>query len=65
MPRKKRFTDTLRDKKKPDKITAELGISEDKRLRRLGINPDGDPVAIMMQLQEMRSEYEDKKKSGE
>jgi hypothetical protein len=36
----------------------DLDIAEDKRLRRLGINPAGDPVDIMIQLCMKQEELE-------
>ena len=37
-------------------------IFEDRRLVRLGIDPEGDPVDIMLKLRQMREELHNKDK---
>lgn len=63
MSKKKKFTDKLTKENRPfDEETVALEISEDKRLNRLGIDPDGDPVDIMEALYQKHEALEKKKK---
>jgi hypothetical protein len=42
-----------------------LEISEDRRLNRLGIGPDGDPVDIMLEVRRQAQELHEQQKSPE
>ena len=39
-----------------------LEIAEDKRLLRLGINPDSDPIQIMLQVSRLAKAFNDEAK---
>jgi hypothetical protein len=38
---------------------AQFEVSEDKRLREMGIDPDGDQAEIMLMMEAMLDELED------
>jgi hypothetical protein len=42
-----------------DEELAQLEVSEDKRLREMGIDPDGDQTEIMLMMEAMLDELED------
>jgi hypothetical protein len=42
-----------------DEDLAQFEVSEDKRLREMGIDPDGDQAEIMLMMEAMLEEFED------
>jgi hypothetical protein len=42
-----------------DEELAQFEVSEDKRLREMGIDPDGDQCEIMLMMEAMLDEFED------
>jgi hypothetical protein len=42
-----------------DEDLAQFEVSEDKRLREMGIDPDGDQAEIMLMMEAMLDELED------
>jgi hypothetical protein len=42
-----------------DEELAQFEVSEDKRLREMGIDPDGDQAEIMLMMEAMLDELED------
>lgn len=65
MTKKKTFTEKLRKTAISDEENVLLQVAEDDRLRRSGIDPDGDPLAFLLQHQKLAEELKEAEKADE
>jgi len=52
-----RTASQLKNRAHQDEENLALEIAEDKRLLRLGIDPDGDPIQIMLQVHRLAQSF--------
>ena len=54
--------DEFKDRRLSEKEITAFEVSEDRRLREMGIDPDGDPIDIMMEVRRRALAREEEKR---